>query len=244
MSRARLRELGINIGVLPPGEFNAITDVAGVQVGQATLIYDRPRQLDLSVDVAHYGDMDELPNAQDQAVVIDSLNTIDIGLDYQNMRHSLGHVDEEKGFRWDINLSGSQPSGGDFIPSVYGTFDFGFALPLAHSSVWFRTAFGAADGDRADPFASFFLGGFRNNYVDNRAVQRYRTYTAFPGFDIDTISGRSFARGMLEWNLPPIRFSGAGTPGAYASHIRTAIFTSVLLTESSETGSKLTGWKP
>jgi D-aminopeptidase len=43
MKRARLRELGINIGVLPPGEFNAITDVAGVQVGQSTLVYDQPR---------------------------------------------------------------------------------------------------------------------------------------------------------------------------------------------------------
>ncbi|HSG15711.1 MAG TPA: P1 family peptidase [Anaerolineae bacterium] len=43
MKRARLRELGINVGVLPPGEFNAITDVAGVQVGQATLVYDQPR---------------------------------------------------------------------------------------------------------------------------------------------------------------------------------------------------------
>ena len=38
----RLRELGIEIGRLPPGEHNAITDVAGVGVGQATLIADEP----------------------------------------------------------------------------------------------------------------------------------------------------------------------------------------------------------
>jgi D-aminopeptidase len=43
MGRARIRELGITIGALPPGEFNAITDVPGVQVGQTTLIYDEPR---------------------------------------------------------------------------------------------------------------------------------------------------------------------------------------------------------
>jgi D-aminopeptidase len=43
MSRARLRDLGIAIGALPPGEFNAITDVPGVQVGQTTLIYNEPR---------------------------------------------------------------------------------------------------------------------------------------------------------------------------------------------------------
>ena len=36
--RARARELGIQIGVLPTGKYNAITDVAGVRVGHVTLI--------------------------------------------------------------------------------------------------------------------------------------------------------------------------------------------------------------
>lgn len=36
--RARLRELGIVIGKLEPGQYNAITDVEGVQVGHLTLI--------------------------------------------------------------------------------------------------------------------------------------------------------------------------------------------------------------
>lgn len=43
MTRARLRDLGINIGALPPGSHNAITDVPGVWVGHKTLIYDEPR---------------------------------------------------------------------------------------------------------------------------------------------------------------------------------------------------------
>src|SRR5690554_3919632 len=34
----RVREYGIQIGVLPTGSFNAITDVSGVKVGQTTLI--------------------------------------------------------------------------------------------------------------------------------------------------------------------------------------------------------------
>ena len=34
----RLRELGIVIGDLEPGAFNAITDVAGIRVGHTTLI--------------------------------------------------------------------------------------------------------------------------------------------------------------------------------------------------------------
>jgi D-aminopeptidase len=42
MRRARLRDLGISIGALPTGPLNAITDVAGVEVGHSTLIRDTP----------------------------------------------------------------------------------------------------------------------------------------------------------------------------------------------------------
>lgn len=42
MGRARLRDLGIVVGQLPPGRNNAITDVAGVRVGHATVIHDTP----------------------------------------------------------------------------------------------------------------------------------------------------------------------------------------------------------
>lgn len=37
-AQKRPRELGIKIGVLPAGKLNAITDVAGVKVGQVTLV--------------------------------------------------------------------------------------------------------------------------------------------------------------------------------------------------------------
>ena len=43
MARVRLRDLGIGIGLLPTGQLNAITDVAGVTVGHTTLICDDPR---------------------------------------------------------------------------------------------------------------------------------------------------------------------------------------------------------
>src|SRR5216684_8531822 len=36
--RPRAREAGVNVGVLDPGQFNAITDVNGVLVGQTTII--------------------------------------------------------------------------------------------------------------------------------------------------------------------------------------------------------------
>jgi D-aminopeptidase len=42
MARARLRDLGITVGLLPTGPWNAITDVAGVKVGFSTLVRDHP----------------------------------------------------------------------------------------------------------------------------------------------------------------------------------------------------------
>jgi D-aminopeptidase len=42
MPRTRLRDLGITTGLLPTGQWNAITDVAGVRVGYTTLIRDEP----------------------------------------------------------------------------------------------------------------------------------------------------------------------------------------------------------
>ena len=44
MPRARLRDLGIVTGTLPPGQWNAITDVAGVRVGYTTLIHELPHR--------------------------------------------------------------------------------------------------------------------------------------------------------------------------------------------------------
>ena len=48
MNRARSRELGIITGTLPTGQWNAITDVAGVLVGYSTLNRDTP-------SIAHTG---------------------------------------------------------------------------------------------------------------------------------------------------------------------------------------------
>jgi D-aminopeptidase len=53
MTRARLRDLGINIGALPTGPYNAITDVPGTWVGHCTLIHDEPRVARTGVTVIH-----------------------------------------------------------------------------------------------------------------------------------------------------------------------------------------------
>ncbi len=50
-ARRRLRDLGIALGVLPTGPLNAITDVAGVGVGHASVIADSPAVVRTGVTV-------------------------------------------------------------------------------------------------------------------------------------------------------------------------------------------------
>jgi len=193
-----------------------------------TLLYDEPRVMSFSTELSHHRDMDALPRYQNIPVTFDELTTFGAKLEYEHLKRSLGAVDHEKGFRWQFGASLNHVDG-DTIPKVQGDFDFGFALPLKHSSIWFRNAAGAAFGEPDDEFSNFFFGGFGNNYVDRGEIKRYRHYYALPGFELNAIPGRNFYRGMLEWNLPPIHFKRAGTPNFYLSWIRPAIFASSLV---------------
>ena len=53
-----------------------------------------------------------------------------------------------------------------------------------------------------------------------------------PGFNLNEISGTNFYRSLIEWNLPPIRFRRAGSPGFYLSWARPALFATTLVTNS------------
>lgn len=56
-SRPRARDLGIEPGVLPPGKLNAITDVAGVRVGHATLIKGDNVRTGVTAILPHAGNL-------------------------------------------------------------------------------------------------------------------------------------------------------------------------------------------
>lgn len=63
--RPRARDLGITPGVLPPGPLNAITDVAGVRVGQITLIEGDRVRTGVTAILPHAGNLfqDKVPGA-------------------------------------------------------------------------------------------------------------------------------------------------------------------------------------
>ena len=120
---------------------------------------------------------------------------------------------------------------GEITPQLWGTFDYGIPLPIPHSSVWLRTAAGAADGSKNETVANFYFGGFGNNYVDDKSIKRYHEYYSMPGFGIDEISGLNFVKELVEWNVPPYVFESAGTPGLYLNWLRPSVFVAGLWTD-------------
>jgi len=194
------------------------------------LIYDEPRKMELKFDLAYYDKIDRLPEAQNVGATFERLTTGEVGLYYTDARRSLGAVDDEKGRAWSTVLTVNRVT--DETPALLrGSFDFGWPLPLPHSSIWLRSAAGVANGKRDNPVANFYFGGFGNNYVDNGTIKRYREYYSLPGFGLNEISGQSFARSMVEWNLPPVVFESVGTPGFHLTWLRPAVFASALWTD-------------
>jgi D-aminopeptidase len=56
-ARPRARDVGVVIGTLPTGPLNAITDVAGVRVGHATLIRDTSIRTGVTAILPHGGNL-------------------------------------------------------------------------------------------------------------------------------------------------------------------------------------------
>ena len=64
-ARPRARELGVRVGVLPPGANNAITDVAGVRVGHTTVVRGDNVRTGVTVVLPHTGNLfqEKVPGA-------------------------------------------------------------------------------------------------------------------------------------------------------------------------------------
>ena len=56
-TKSRARELGISIGILPTGKWNAITDVPGVKVGHTSIIQDKHIRTGVTAIIPHEGNI-------------------------------------------------------------------------------------------------------------------------------------------------------------------------------------------
>lgn len=64
-TRPRARDIGISIGILQPGELNSITDVAGVKVGQTTILRGENVRTGVTTILPHGGNLfqEKVPGA-------------------------------------------------------------------------------------------------------------------------------------------------------------------------------------
>jgi len=193
------------------------------------LLFDHPKTMDYSITLAGYGGLERLPDFQNISASFDKLLAGNVRLNYQYLRQSLGAVDDEKGFQWQLILNGNYVNTKIF-PRFHTNFDYGLALPLNHSSVWLRSSLGRAFGKRDEPFANFYFGGFGNNWIDYLTEKRYRDYDSFPGVELNAVGGTNYGKALLEWTLPPLRFRRLGLPTFYCNWARLALFSSGLVT--------------
>ena len=147
------------------------------------------------------------------------------------MRNSLGHVDDETGRTVVGGVRGASGRRRRGRRSCTATYDRGVALPLGHSSIWLRSA-GRLLAARPRPSRSRTSSSAASATTTSttRDEKRYREYYAFPGAELNEIGGRNFVKSLVEWNLPPLRFRRAGTPGFYATWMRPAMFVGGLVT--------------
>jgi hypothetical protein len=194
------------------------------------IVFDDPRRLEFIAQLAYYDRIDTLPGAQNIATDFERLIEGSVGLRYSDTRRSRGAADDDSGVKWSA-LAGFNRPPGETVLNAQGTLDYGWSLPAGNSSLWLRTAAGVMDGERSAVSASFYFGGFGNNTIDGHSIRRYRDVDAFPGFGIDEISGQSFVRTLLEWNLGSFSVEPIGTPSFHVLRLQPAVFATGLWTD-------------
>jgi hypothetical protein len=202
----------------------------GVQY-RGNLFVDGPRTLGYTLQAATYGGLRTVPEYQNVSASFNRLQSFSADLEYQALRRSLGAIDDELGTTWGATVRGNYVNG-TLFPRLNLDASKGFLLPLNHSSLWFRASAGTAlAGNRSDPFARFFFGGFGNNWVDYRAIRQFRNTESFPGVDINAVGGANYGRAQVEWMLPPLRFRRVGLPSAYLRYAALSLFATGLATD-------------
>lgn len=193
------------------------------------LLYDIPKRIDYTLNLRWFGNLQRLPDYQNISTSFDKLLNFNANYTNQELWTSLGGVDYEKGYKWEIANNNNYVNK-KLFSQFYSTFDLGIPLFLNHSSIWFRSAAGISFGNKLNPFSNYYFGGFGNNWIDNQSEKQYRNYYSFPGVELNSISGHNFGKLLFEWNLPPLRFKNFGFPIFYVTWARTSVFSSGIIT--------------
>ena len=202
------------------------------------LFSDGPTSLRYTLQGATHGNLAILPEFQNVATSFDRLSAFSGELTYKSLRRSLGAVEEELGASWNAAVRSNLVNGA-LYPRISLEASKGILLPLDHSSLWFRASAGSAlSGDRTQPFARFYFGGFANNWVDHRDIKQFRNTESFPGLPINDVGGSTYAKAQVEWVSPPVRFQRIGAPSAYLRWANVSLFATGLMTDVHDTAER------
>lgn len=219
------------------------------------LIHERPRILDYTLSLTGYGGLETLPFYQNVQAVFEEYLSAYGQLAYTNTKGTIGGSGMERGVTWKVNgllnlinpeagklNPDAVPEGADstfrassrrVYPRAWIDFNYGFRLPWAHSSIWLRPSIGQSFVPRTtppEPLNNFFFGAFGNNWIDHQSVDRFRAFYAFPGIELNSLAGTNYAKMLVEWSLPPLRFSSLGKPTFYLNSAHLTFFTTGIST--------------
>ncbi len=200
---------------------------AGYSIGisnKKSMTIRAPFRWQYGFNINHYGDLEVLPEFQNIASPIRSLQSVSGDIGVSKLRRSLGGEGDEMGYSWNI-LGYSYIVKGSIYPSLISEQHVGWLVPgLRNTSFWIRNSAGQSFGKRDAPYSSFYFGSFRNNYVDWQAPEQYRKVLAFPGVDIDALQAHNFIKTMADLNIRPLRLRDLGATWLYPTFLKSAVF--------------------
>ena len=147
------------------------------------------------------------------------------------VRSSLGHVDDEKRQKWTAVMRRRLRQRVDVLHARRRRTTSALALPLGHSSVWLRSAAGFSPRRSRRAVRELLLRRLRQQLRRPRRREAVPRVSSFPGAEPSTRSAAATSRGRCSSGTCRRCGSAAsGTPGAYLSWLRPALFASGLVT--------------
>ena len=149
------------------------------RVGKKHADLRSPRRLDLdSSGTLRPATSIGFPKHQNVAVDVDRLYTLDVKLSDQDIRSSLGHVDDEKGRRWSFVGGGERRQRPRSCRCRARSI--AASRPAGHSSIWLRTAAGFSP-ETARAVRELLLRGVRQQLGRPSRREALSRVYSFPG---------------------------------------------------------------
>ncbi len=156
-------------------------------------------------------------------------------------RRTIGSVDYEHGYQWNLDAAYVQSTGDLNLHGYYLQGDASWLRTFLwpHNIVRFQCSAGVAGGDELSP-ARFYFGGFGNLGLQAGQPNLYRQVWSLPGLDKKRHPADRFVKLSLENLLPPLDISRAWGP-FYLGKMALSLFGQYVILENNGVGERYLG---